>query len=318
MSGTVSIGRHTVGHGLPTFIVAEIGINHNGDLTLAKKLVDAAVRAGCDAVKFQKRSPEDCVPPEQKNVMRETPWGYITYLEYRRRVEFGLDEYREIDDHCRRNGILWFASCWDEPSIDFLMEFDPPCFKIQSPAVTDLGLLALFKKTGKPMILSTGMSTMEEIRAAVRCVGDERLIVCHSTSAYPCPPEDLNLRMIQTLRAEFACPIGYSGHEVGLIPSALAVALGACLVERHITLDRSMWGSDQAASVEPAGLEKLVKYIRVTEQALGDGVKRVYDSERTAMRRLRKGVDGARPPMGSAPSCGEGASPPREDEPETG
>jgi N-acetylneuraminate synthase len=227
------------------------------------------------------------------NVMRETPWGNITYLEYRYRLEFGYDEFWEIDAHCRKNGILWFASCWDAPSIEFIEAFDPPCYKIQSAAVTDLRLLARFKETGRPLILSTGMSTMADIRRAVELLGQERLVLLHSTSTYPCPPEELNLRMIPTLQREFDCPIGYSGHEVGLVPSTLAVALGACLVERHITLDRSMWGSDHASSVEPLGLEKLVKYVRVTEQALGDGLKRVYASEQSAIKRLRRGPETA-------------------------
>jgi len=312
MNPSVRIGHHVIGRERPTCIVGEIGINHNGDIELAKKLIDAAARAGCDAVKFQKRSPEHCVPFDQMNIMRETPWGYISYLEYRYRVEFGYDEYREIDSHCRRNNILWFASCWDEPSIDFVESFNPPCFKIQSAAVTDIALLARFQKTGKPLILSTGMSTLAEIRRAVGLIGEDRLVLLHSTSTYPCPPEELNLRMIPTLQAEFGCPVGYSGHEVGLVPSTLAVALGACLVERHITLDRSMWGSDHASSIEPAGLEKLVKYIRVTERALGDGIKHVYASEQAAIMRLRKKPDAAllplepsRPEFGTALSAAE-------------
>lgn len=295
MSHEVRIGRHVIGRKMPTFIVGEIGINHNGDIGLARKLIEAAARAGCDAVKFQKRSPEHCVPFDQMNVMRETPWGYITYFEYRYRVEFGYDEYREIDAQCRRNNILWFASCWDVPSIDFIDTFHPPCFKIPSAAVTDLRLLARFRDTQRPLILSTGMSTMDEIKKAIQFLGEDGLVLLHSTSTYPCPPEELNLRMIQTLQAEFDGPVGYSGHEVGLVPSTLAVALGACVVERHITLDRSMWGSDQASSIEPAGLERLVKYIRVTEQALGDGTKRVYASEQAAIKRLRNKQPGSVP-----------------------
>jgi N-acetylneuraminate synthase len=301
MNREVRIGPRTVGPSHPTFVVGEIGINHNGDVGLAKQLIETAGRAGCDAVKFQKRSPEHCVPRGQMNVMRETPWGYISYLEYRYRVEFGYDEYQEIADHCRRNNILWFASCWDAPSIDFLEAFDPPCYKIQSAAVTDLRLLERFRDTGRALILSTGMSTMTEIRRAVALLGEERLVLLHSTSAYPCPPEELNLRVILALQREFDCPIGYSGHEVGLVPSTLAVALGACLLERHITLDRSMWGSDHASSIEPQGLERLVKYVRVTEQALGDGFKRVYDSEQKAIQRLRKKPEAAGP-AGPAPA----------------
>jgi N-acetylneuraminate synthase len=277
-----------VGDGHPTFIVAEIGINHNGDLSLAKKMIDAAVHAGVDAVKFQKRTPELCVPPDQRNHMRETPWGYITYLEYREKVEFWKDEYAQIDQHCKQRGISWFASVWDEPSVDFIQAFNPLCYKVPSASLTDHRLLKHLRSTGRPVILSTGMSTMEQIRAAVDVLGEEDLLITHATSTYPCEPDELNLRMIQTLRQNFPCPIGYSGHEVGLIPSVVAAAMGACLVERHITLDRALWGNDQAASVEPGGFERLVKYIRVTEQALGDGVKRVYDSELPSQKKLRR------------------------------
>lgn len=289
MKREVKIGNRLVGDGHPAYIVAEIGINHNGDLELAKRMIDAAVHAGVDAVKFQKRTPEVCTPPEQQKQMRETPWGYITYLEYRKRVEFGEKEYREIDRYCRKKNIVWFASVWDEPAVDFLERFDLPAYKIPSAALTDHNLLRYVRKTGKPIILSTGMSTMEQIHQAVNVLGRANLIITHCTSTYPCEPEELNLRMIETLRREFPeAPIGYSGHEVGLVPSAVAVALGACMVERHLTLDRAMWGSDQAASVEPGGFERLVKYIRVTEAALGDGVKRVYESELPSLRRLRR------------------------------
>jgi len=289
MTREIKIGHRLIGDGHPTYIVAEIGINHNGDLELAKRMIDAAVHAGVDAVKFQKRTPEVCTPPEQRNQMRDTPWGYITYLEYRMKVEFGEKEYREIDRYCRKKNISWFASVWDEPAVDFLEKFDTPAYKIPSAALTDHALLRYVRKTGRPVILSTGMSTMEQIREAVEVLGRQHLILTHCTSTYPCEPEELNLRMIQTLRQEFPeVPVGYSGHEVGLVPSAIAVALGACLVERHLTLDRAMWGSDQAASVEPGGFERLVKYIRVTEAALGDGVKRVYESELPSLRKLRR------------------------------
>ena len=289
MAKAIKIGDQWVGEGYPTYIVAEIGINHNGDLEIAKRLMNAAYRAGVDAVKFQKRTPELCVPPDQQNVMRETPWGYISYLDYRRKMEFGEAEYREIDRHARELGITWFASVWDEPSVDFLEMFSPVAYKIPSAALTDHNLLRKVRSTGRPVILSTGMSTFEQIRQAVDLLDADNLLICHTTSTYPCPPEELNLRMIQTLKREYPnIPIGYSGHEVGLIPSVVAVALGACLVERHITLDRAMWGSDQAASVEPGGFERLVKYIRVTEQALGDGVKRVYESELPSLRKLRR------------------------------
>ena len=288
MSEHFNIGETAVGTGQPTYVVAEIGINHNGDMEIVKRLIDAAHRAGVDAVKFQKRTPELCVPPDQQKRKRETPWGYITYLEYRHKVEFEAAEYQEIDQYCRQKGIAWFASVWDETSVDFLESFDPVVYKIPSASLTDHDLLRHVRKTGRPVILSTGMSTMVEIQAAVDVLGTEDLLITHATSTYPCEPEELNLQMIQTLKETYPCPIGYSGHEVGLIPTVVAVSLGACLVERHITLDRAMWGSDQAASVEPGGFRRLVKYIRVTEASLGDGVKHVYDSENSSLQKLRR------------------------------
>jgi N-acetylneuraminate synthase len=291
MSREIMLGNRTIGEGHPTFIVAEIGINHNGSLEIAKNLIDMAVKSGVDAVKLQKRTPELCVPPDQQKHMRETPWGYITYLEYRYKVEFGLNEYREIDRYCKQKNMPWFASVWDEPAVDFLQQFNPICYKIPSASLTDNQLLLHARQTGMPIILSTGMSTMQQIKAAVKVLGEDNMLITHATSTYPCDPNELNLKMIRTLSQTFSCPIGYSGHEVGLIPTVVAVSMGACLVERHITLDRAMWGSDQAASVEPGGMERLVKYIRVTEQALGDGVKRVYDSEVPSLRRLRRVKD---------------------------
>ena len=288
MNITRTIGTKLVGPGHPAYIIGEIGINHNGDLAIAKKLIDAAALAGCDAVKFQKRTPELCVPPEQQTLLRETPWGLITYLDYRHRVELGASDYREIDRYCREKGLAWFASCWDEPSVDFIEQFSPVCYKIASASLTDAGILAKLRATGRPLILSTGMSTMAEIRAAVAQLDLNNLLLTHATSSYPCRPDQLNLRMIQTLQKEFPCPIGYSGHEVGLQTTTAAVALGASLVERHITLDRAMWGSDQAASVEPGGLVRLVRDIRVIEQAMGDGVKQIYDSEKSARAKLRR------------------------------
>lgn len=285
---TVTLGDQKVGERQSVYIVAEIGINHNGSLDIAKRLIDAAVFAGCSAVKFQKRTPRLCVPPDQKKKMRDTPWGYISYLDYRHKIEFGLKEYKEIDRYCRDRDISWFASCWDKPSIDFMEQFNPVCFKVPSAMLTDAELLGHFRKTARPIILSTGMSTMEQIQSSVNLLGTNDLIIAHCTSTYPCPPEELNLNMIQTLMQKFDCPIGYSGHEVGLATTVAAVALGARYIERHITLDRAMWGSDQAASVEPQGFGRLVKYIRVVETALGDGVKRVYDSERPVMQKLRR------------------------------
>lgn len=288
MAQTIKIGNRLIGEGQPTYVIAEIGINHNGDLETAKDMVRAAHAAGADAVKFQKRTPLLCVPPEQRDQMRETPWGYITYLDYRYKVEFEEAEYQAIDELCKSLGMDWFASVWDTDAIDFLESFNPICYKVASASLTDIELIKKLVDTGRPLIVSTGMSTMDEIRTTMNMIPMERLIITHATSAYPCAPDELNLRMIETLKNEFSCPVGYSGHEVGLIPSVVSVAMGACLVERHFTLDRAMWGSDQAASVEPGGFERLVKYIRVTEQSLGDGVKKVYDSEIPIRKKLRR------------------------------
>lgn len=289
MTREMKIGTKLLGDNHPAYIIGEIGINHNGDVDLAKKMIDAAVNAKADAVKFQKRTPDVCTPPEQQKKMRQTPWGYITYLDYRYKVEFGKDEYTEINRYCKEKGIDWFVSVWDEGSVDFMEQFDPLVYKLPSASLTDHNLLRHVRATGRPIIISTGMSTMDEIRKGIEVVGEENLGVMHSTSSYPCAPEELNLRMIQTLKENFPnIPVGYSGHEVGLVPSAVAIALGACMVERHITLDRSMWGSDQSASVEPGGFRKLVKYIRVTEQGLGDGVKKVYESEKGPREKLRR------------------------------
>lgn len=288
MAREIKIGDRMVGDGHPTYIVAEIGINHNGSVETAKELIRTSAEAGVDAVKFQKRTPELCVPDHQKDQMRDTPWGYISYIAYRHQVEFDQKAYEEIDRYCRSLGIVWLASSWDIPSLEFIDAFDPPAHKVPSALLTDHKLLRALGETGRPVILSTGMSTMDEIESAVEILDMDSLLVCHTTSSYPCPPEELNLRMIPTLREKLSCPIGYSGHEVGLVPSALAVAMGACLVERHVTLDRAMWGSDQAASVEPHGVRTLVKYIRVTEKALGDGEKKVYESEQSALNKLRR------------------------------
>ena len=285
----IKVGNQIIGDGHPVFIIGEIGINHNGDLEIAKKMIEGAKHAGCNAVKFQKRTPELCVPKDQWNLERDTPWGRITYLEYRHKVEFGEKEYEEIDRYCKELGIMWFASCWDEPSVDFIEQFNPPLYKTPSASLTDFELLKKHKALNKPIMMSTGMSTMEQIEAAVNFFGTDNLLLAHATSSYPCKNEELNLRMIETLRKKYpTIPIGYSGHEVGLAPTWAAVALGACFVERHITLDRAMWGTDQAASVEMGGLQRLVSNIRDIEIALGDGIKKVYESERSQIQKLRR------------------------------
>ncbi|MCT2594479.1 N-acetylneuraminate synthase family protein [Streptomyces sp. N2-109] len=284
-----TLGDKTAGPGQPVYVTGEIGINHNGELDNAFALIDSAVEAGCDAVKFQKRTPEICTPRDQWDIERDTPWGRMTYIDYRHRVEFDEDDYRKIDEYCRERGIHWFASPWDTEAVAFLEKFDLPAHKVASASLTDDELLRAMRGTGRTVILSTGMSTPKQIRHAVEVLGSENILLCHATSTYPAKAEELNLRMIHTLQAEFPnVPIGYSGHETGLQTTLAAVALGAAFVERHITLDRAMWGSDQAASVEPQGLQRLVRDIRTIEESLGDGVKKVYDSELSPMKKLRR------------------------------
>jgi N-acetylneuraminate synthase len=283
----VRIADREVGPGRRVFFVAEVGINHNGDLAQAKKLITAASAAGCDAVKFQKRTVDVVYPPDELARPRESPFG-DTNGDLKYGLEFGEDEYREIDRFCRDLELIWFASCWDPTSVDFIEQFEPACHKIASPSLTDDELLRHVRETGRPIILSTGMSSFEQIDHAVELLGSTDLIIMHTTSTYPSQPDELNLRVIPSLAERYAVPIGYSGHEVGLSTTLAAVALGACSVERHITLDRAMWGSDQAASVEPQGIARLVKDVHAVEAALGDGVKRVYDSELPVMQKLRR------------------------------
>ncbi|MBA8816917.1 N-acetylneuraminate synthase [Microbacterium halimionae] len=286
---TVTIGNHVIGGGRPAYVIAEIGLNHNGDVAIAKELIDVAVAAGADAVKFQKRTPEICTPEHMRDIPRETPWGTMTYLDYRYRVEFGLEQYIELSDYALLRGLDLFASPWDVPSVKFLEKLQVPAHKVASACLTDVPLLEALRDTGKPIILSTGMSTMEQIDAAIDVLGTDQLVLMHATSTYPMEPDEANLRMIPALRNRYpGVPVGYSGHERGLQISLAAVALGAVAVERHITLDRTMWGSDHAASLEPTGLTHLIRDIRIVEQALGDGVKRVYEGERAPMAKLRR------------------------------
>jgi N-acetylneuraminate synthase len=284
---SVKIGNRSIGPSEATFFVAEIGINHNGDLELAKRLIGAASAAGCDAVKFQKRTIEVVYSREELAQPRQTSFG-TTNGDLKRALEFGYDEYAEINRFCRQVGIMWFASCWDEGSVDFIEQFDPPCYKVASACLTDDRLLRHQRSKGRPIILSTGMSTLAQIDHAVEILGSENLVLLHCTSSYPCKTEELNLRFIPRLMQRYDVPVGYSGHEVGLYTTLAAVVLGACVIERHITLDRAMWGSDQAASVEPQGFARLVKDIRAVELAMGDGVKQVYESEIPIMRKLRR------------------------------
>jgi N-acetylneuraminate synthase len=283
----IRIGDRLVGPEEPCFLVAEIGINHNGDIGIARKLISAAVVAGCDAVKFQKRTVDVVYTDQELARPRESPFGE-TNGDLKRGLEFGREQYEAIDDYCRQHDLPWFASCWDEASVDFIDEFDPPCYKIASASLTDHDLLRHHRATGRPIILSTGMSTIEEIDQAVEVLGRDDLVLLHTTSTYPSAVEELNLRAIETLRDRYDVPVGYSGHEVGLQTSVAARTLGACMIERHITLDRAMWGSDQAASVEPSGVARLVRDVRAVESALGDGVKRVYESEVPIREKLRR------------------------------
>ena len=271
------------------FIIAEIGINHNGDIEIAKKLIDGAMFAGCDAVKFQKRTVEKVYSKEELDKHRESPWG-ITNREQKLGLEFGKEEYDEIDRHCKEKGIPWFASAWDLDSQKFLRQYNLKYNKIASPMLTHRELLEMVAEGKKYTFISTGMSTMEDIEKAVQIFKDAKcpFELMHCNSVYPMPPAQANLRMIPILREKFGCRVGYSGHEVGLIIASAAAALGATSIERHITLDRAMYGSDQAASVEVLGFYRLVSYIRTVESALGDGKKIVTPEEEEIKKKLRK------------------------------
>ena len=287
MTKCVKIANKVIGDGYPCFIIAEIGINHNGSVSLAKKMIDIAVTTGCDAVKFQKRTIDVVYTKEELAKERKSVFGN-TNGDLKRGLEFGEAEYKEIDEYCKKKGIIWFASCWDEASVDFIEKFNVPCYKIASASLTDDNLLKYTKSKGKPILLSTGMSTMEEIRHAVSILGEDNLVIYHCTSTYPSDTGEMNLRVIPKFKKEFSCPIGYSGHERGITPSVIAVVMGANSVERHITNDRTNWGSDQAASLETAGLYHMVRDIRQVPILLGDGVKVVYDRELPIIEKLRR------------------------------
>ncbi len=284
---TVKIKNRLVGENQPCFIIAEIGINHNGSLDLAKKLIDMAIECGCDAVKFQKRTIDVIYTKEELAKERPNVFG-TTNGDLKRGLEFGIKEYSEIDKYCKDKGILWFASCWDEEAVDFIDQFNPPCYKIASASITDDELLKHTRSKGKPILLSTGMSTLEQIEHAVEVLGKENLIIYHCTSTYPSNNNEQNLSVIPFLKQKFNCPIGFSGHERGITPSIMAVVLGACSVERHITLDRTNWGSDQAASLEKNGLFRMIRDIRQIPEMLGDGVKKVFEREIPIIEKLRR------------------------------
>lgn len=283
----IKIGSRSIGDGHPCYVIAEIGINHNGDIETTRKLIDVAAAAGCDAVKFQKRTIEVVYPAVELARPRESPFG-TTNGDLKYGLEFGLDEYREIDRYCKERKIAWFASCWDEASVDFIAQFRVPCFKIASASLTDDNLLRHTRSVGRPILMSTGMSSLEQIDHAVDLLGKKDLVILHTTSTYPAFYEELNLRVIPVFKQRYGIPVGYSGHETGLSTTIASVAMGACVVERHITLDRSMWGSDQAASVESQGFMRLVRDIRLVETAMGDGVKRVIEREVPIMKKLRR------------------------------
>ncbi len=287
MRKTVNIANKIIGDGHPCFITAEIGINHNGSVNRAKSLIDMAASVGCDAVKFQKRTVDVVYTKEELAKERQSVFGE-TNGDLKRGLEFGYEQYKEIDDYCRQKGIIWYASCWDEGSVDFIEQFDTPCYKIASASLTDDDLLKYVRKTGKPVFLATGMSTMEQIEHAVEVLGQDNLIIYHCTSTYPSELNELNLKVITTLREKYNCPIGFSGHEKGILPSIMSAMIGANAVERHITTDRTIWGSDQAASLERDGIYRVVRDIRQINTILGDGVKKVYDSELPIIKKLRR------------------------------
>jgi N-acetylneuraminate synthase len=285
--GTIRIGNKLVGDGQPCYIIAEIGINHNGNIDLAKRLISVAVAAGCDAVKFQKRTIDVVYTADELAKPRENPFG-PTNGDLKYGLEFEQEDYEEIASFCRSVKIDWFVSPWDEASVDFIEAFDTPVYKIASASLTDDHLLRHIRSTGKPIIASTGMSTYAEIDHAVEVLGTDDLILMHATSTYPANYDELNLNAIPTMRRRYGVPVGYSGHETGIPTSVAASVLGACCVERHITMDRAMWGSDQSASLEPNGITRLVRDIRLCEQSMGDGIKRVYERELPIIKKLRR------------------------------
>ncbi len=287
MGKTVRLGNKSIGYGQPCFVIGEIGINHNGCVSIAKRMIDIAVSAGCDVVKFQKRTVDLVYTPEELAIPRPNHFGE-TNGDLKRGLELKLEDYEEIDDYCKKKGIMWFASCWDKSSVDFMEFFDPPCYKICSATLTDDDLLRYTASKGKPLLISTGMSTLEEIDHALKIVGTDNVVLYHCTSTYPTEANEANLLVIRDFIDRYDCPVGYSGHERGITPSILAVALGACSVERHITLDRAMWGSDHAASLEPEGLFRLIRDIRAVPILFGNGNKIVYNSEKPIIKKLRK------------------------------
>ena len=271
------------------FLIAEIGINHNGSVQTAKKLIDMAKKYNFDSVKFQKRDPDISTPEDQKLKMRDTPWGYISYLDYKKKIDFDLKEFKEIDEYCKKIGIMWFASSWDINSQNFLKRFKCKFNKIASSMVTNHKLLEVIAKEKKHTFISTGMSDLKDIEATIKIFKKFKckFTLLHCVSTYPCKEEDLNLNMIPVLKKKYKCPIGYSGHEPSVSPSIIAAVLGAEVIERHITLDRSMWGTDQSASLAPEGLKNLNNILSKIPQILGDGKKKFLSDEKLMLKKFK-------------------------------
>lgn len=271
------------------FLIAEIGINHNSSVKLAKKMIDLAKDSGFDAVKFQKRNPDISTPESQKLKIRNTPWGDITYLAYKKKIEFGLKEYKEIDRYCKKLKIMWFASAWDVDSLKFLKKFKLKYNKVASAMLTNLDLVKAIAKEKKLTFISTGMSTMQDIQKTINIFKKNKckFVLMHCVSQYPCPEEKLNLKMILTLKEKFKCDVGYSGHEKTVSPSIFAYFLGANYIERHITLDRSMWGTDQAASLSSEGMLNLTKILKKSSITLGEGRKTISKEEKKMLEKFK-------------------------------
>ena len=271
------------------YLIGEIGINHNGDIEIAKKLIDASFSTSWDCVKFQKRNPDIAVPDHQKNVMRDTPWGRMTYIDYKYKIEFEKKEFDYIKNYCDQKPIDWTASVWDIDSLNFLLQYDIPFIKIPSAHLTNNDLLIESAKTGIPIIASTGMSTLEEVDTAVNILDKyaKSYAIMHTNSSYPSKIEDLNLSLIPFFIKRYGCPIGYSGHEFGLTPSVIAVSLGAKIIERHITINREMWGTDQSSSVEIQGMDSLYKRIKEINLIMGEPKKIVTEGELPIREKLR-------------------------------
>tara|TARA_A100001011_G_scaffold399540_1_gene508696 strand:- start:1387 stop:2247 length:861 start_codon:yes stop_codon:yes gene_type:complete len=271
------------------YLIAEIGINHNSDINIAKKLIDAACLFNWDCVKFQKRNPNICVPEHQKGVMKDTPWGEMTYLEYKHKIEFGKKQYDYINKYCGQKPIAWTASVWDLDSLEFMLQYDVPFIKIPSAHITNLNLIKKASESGTPLILSTGMSNWEIVDNAVNIIekSKSKYALLHCNSSYPAPVNQLNLNNIPAMIERYDCPIGYSGHEYDLEPSAVAVVLGATIIERHITIDHNMWGTDHKSSIEIPAMDSLQKRLFNINKMLGSREKNISESEKSIIKKLR-------------------------------